>query len=249
MATTTAPAPKSTKPVTFKGVLGVLPLLSYVDPHPGLHGSDRISFSVPCDRCGATGVYRWWTHYGEAAGTCFKCFGTAKYVYDRAVVSIRKDAKAAAYARDYAADIAAHHAAQRAEAEAAEAAAAVARAAAEAEAAAAAAAEEQARLASLNNNPVGELGQRVRSIEATIEVSTGYERPSFRGYGTDFVKIVTAKLADGRVILLKGNANGLYGLSKGDKVLITGTVAGFPEYHGQVQTQLQRPVIEVVSKD
>jgi hypothetical protein len=247
MPTTTTPA--TVKPVTFKGVLGVKPLLSYVDPHPGLHGSDRVSFSVPCDRCNATGVYRWWTHYGQAAGTCFKCFGTTKHVYDRAVVSIRKDAKVEAYARDYAADIAAHHAAQRAAAEAAEAAAAVERAAAEAEAAAAAAAAEEARIASLNNEPVGELGQRVRNIEATIEVSTGYERPSFRGYGTDFVKVVTAKLADGRVVLMKGQANALYGLDKGDQVRITGTVAGFPLYQGQLQTLLQRPAIEVVRED
>lgn len=245
MTTTT-----ETKTVTFNGPLGVKPLLSYVDPHPGLHGQDRISFTERCDRCSGTGVYRWWTSYGQAAGTCFKCFGTGRHTYDRAVVTIRKEAKADAYYRDYADEIAAHRelvvAAERAQAEAE----AVEQAAAEFAAAWDAAHAEQERRAALNQNTIGEVDERLRNLDAVIKVSSGYERPKFSGYGTEYIKVVTAELEDGRVVMMKGTAASLYGLDRGDRVRITGTVKEHAVYKktGQMQTVLKRPVVEVVER-
>lgn len=29
----------------------------------------------PCDRCGGTGIFTWWTYSGQAGGVCFKCGG------------------------------------------------------------------------------------------------------------------------------------------------------------------------------
>lgn len=228
----------TTKPVTYNGPIGVRELKSYVDPCPGAHNSDRITMKVKCDRC-VDGIYRWWTHMGQAGGTCFKCFGTTVYTYELAAVTVRKNAKQDAYHRDYTDEIRAHFAAQQAIFNAAEAAREFDRAWEDAH-------KEQARRAAMNNNTIGEIGERLRDLEATIEVSASFERASYAGYGTETVKIIVAKLADGRVIKMMGTGDSLWGLNRGDKVKITGTVKGYGEYKGQTQTILQRAKINVV---
>ena len=40
-------------------------------------GNDRgeITLWENCHRCGGTGIFRWWTYHGAAAGECFACYG------------------------------------------------------------------------------------------------------------------------------------------------------------------------------
>lgn len=227
-------APTTTKTVTYKSVLGVVPLNLYVDPHPGQAGTDRVV--VNCDRCGGTGrvVFEW-----VDGGRCWGCFGTGKSTIS--VTTARKWAKGEAFVAEYNDQLKAHWA----EFEAIQ-----ARAAAEAEFAAAwdAAHIENARLATLNQGTVGEIGERVRNLVATIEVVASFEKPSFNGYGTDIHRLVTATLEDGRVIKMTGTANALWEVAKGDKVSLTGTVKAHAVYAktGQMQTILQRPAIKVL---
>lgn len=231
----------NTKPVTWKGSIGTKVLTTYVDPYPGKDNSDRVTFTEQCDRCGGTGIFKWWTHMGQAGGTCFKCFGTAKYSYELAVITLRKRAKEDAYQAENKAEIQAYWAERNAAEEAAAKAAEFAKNWDEAH-------KEQARRAAMNNGTIGTVGERIRDIAATVEVSASFERNSYAGYGTELVKIIIAKIEDGRVIKMMGTANALFGLNRGDKVTITGTVKGYGEYKGQTQTILQRPKIEVVEE-
>lgn len=227
----------ATKTVTYKSVLGVVPLNLYTDPHPGMAASDRVP--VNCDRCGGTGrvVFEW-----VDGGRCWGCFGTGKSTIS--VATARKWAKGEAYVAEYNDQIKAYWA----EFEAVQ-----AKAAAEAEFAAAyeAAHIENARLATLNQGTVGQPGERVRNLVATITVVASFEKPSFSGYGTELHRLVTATLEDGRVVVMSGTANALWEVAKGDKVSLTGTVKKenpFKVYKatGQMQTALQRPAITVL---
>lgn len=210
---------------------------TYVDPHPGLAGSDRIEWTEDCGRCGGTGVYTWWNSMGRCQGTCFGCCGAGRVERSSAVSTLRRSAKLDALFREHGEQLAAEVAAKRAEIEAAERAAEFARAWDDAHA-------EQARRAALNNEPAGEVGERLRDLDAVVEVSTHFERPSFSGYGTEMVKIVVFKLPTGQVLKAQGSASALYGLDRGDQVKVSGTVKGFSEYQGQMQTLIQRPKVE-----
>lgn len=224
----------ATKIVTFKSVLGTVPLNLYVDPHPGKVGTDRVP--VNCDRCGGTGrvVFEW-----VDGGRCWGCFGTGKSTIS--VATARKWAKGEAFVAEYNDQIKAYWA----EIEAAQ-----AKAAAEAEFAAAwdEAHAENIRLASLNQGTVGEIDERVRNLVAVIDVVASFEKPKFSGYGTEIHRLVTATLEDGRVVKMTGTAAVLWEVARGDKVTITGTVKAHKVYAktGQMQTILKRPAIKVL---
>jgi hypothetical protein len=224
----------TTKTVTYKSVLGTVPLNLYTDPHPGMAASDRVV--ADCDRCGGTGrvVFKW-----VDGGRCWGCFGTGKTTIS--VATARKWAKGEAFVAEYNAEIKAYWA----EFEAAQEAAAnfsIAWDEAHAENA------RLARMARMNQGTVGEIDERVRNLVAVIEVVSSFEKPRFNGFGTELHRLVTAKLEDGRVIKMVGTAEALWSVAKGDKVSITGTVKRHAVYEktGQMQTVLQRPAIKVL---
>ena len=219
----------TTKPVTFNGVLGIKPLLSYVDPFPGLDGSDRITVRVECDRCGGSGIYTWWNQMGKCQGTCFKCFGTGKHSYERAVSSLRKEAKGDAYARDYADELAALWAEteeiQRAAAAAAEFAAAWDEAHAE-----------QARRSAMVNGFIAEIGDKVKNITGTVTFTKVIES----NYGSSVLMIIKTA-ATGQVVKFFGSGSSVWGWDKGDEVtILSATVKDHDNFRGQDATVLTR---------
>ncbi|AVO21977.1 hypothetical protein I5G90_gp62 [Mycobacterium phage Adonis] len=223
--------------VTYQGMKFVVE--SYVDPCPGLGARDRVEWVENCPRCGGSGVYRWVNAMGNCEGSCFGCWGTGKVERSQAAQTLRTAARQDALHREHGEAIADYHANIARENEARELATAWDEAHAEQ-------ARREARLAAMNNNTVGEVGERLRNLDAEVVVSAGFERDAYRGYGTEYVKIVVFALADGRQLKAMGTGNALYGLDRGDKVRVTGTVKGTGEYRGQVQTILQRVKVEVV---
>ncbi|APD18254.1 hypothetical protein SEA_HAMMY_92 [Mycobacterium phage Hammy] len=212
---------------------------TYVDPHPGKAARERVFWEEACGRCGGSGIYRWANSFGVCEGSCFGCWGTGKVERSQAVSTIRKAAREDALWREHGDELRAYHdgiARENAAREAAE----------ELAAAWDAAHREQARRAALNNGTVGEVGERLRNLDAEVVVSSSFERPAFNGYGTDLVKLVIFKLADGRVLKATSTGTSMYGLDRGDKVKLTGTVKGTGEYKGQTQTILQRVKVEKV---
>lgn len=206
---------------------------TYVDPYPGHKGTDRIAFRETCTRCGGTGVYRWWTQNGEAQGTCFLCCGERTNVRTRAVSSLRRDAKVEAVWREHGDAIRAESAAKMAEAEAARVAAEYAAAWDEAHA-------EQERRAALVTGFVAEVGEKVDAI-GTVTVATKFEREAYRGYGaTEMVALVVIELDGGKVVKAVGTGISLYGVARGDRVRVKGTVKSHATYKGQDQTVLTR---------
>lgn len=220
--------------VTHKGRRFVVE--SYVDPHPGKAASDRVTWTESCPRCGGSGVYRWWTTFGTASGTCFGCFGRGKVDRSQAVSTLRREARLAALFREHGSQLADEAATAMEAAEAA-------RLAAEFEAAWVEAHAEQDRRSALNNAPVGAVGERLRNLEGIVTVATGYRRPSFNGFDTDYVKILIVQLPTGQVLKMQGQAECLYGPDRGDRVRVTGTVKEFDTYKGQLQTVLSRPAL------
>ncbi|QTF82094.1 hypothetical protein SEA_FEFFERHEAD_95 [Mycobacterium phage Fefferhead] len=221
--------------VTYQGMKFVVE--SYVDPCPGLGARDRVEWVEDCGRCGGSGVYRWVNAMGNCEGSCFGCWGTGKVERSQAAQTLRKIAREDALHREHGDAIAEYHANIARENIAREQAAELAAAWDEAHA-------EQARRAAMNNGTVGEVGERLRNLDAEVVVSAGFERDKFNGYGTEYVKLVIFKLTDGRVLKASGTGMSLYGLDRGDKVRVTGTVKDFGEYKGQVQTILQRVKVE-----
>ncbi|AFN37784.1 hypothetical protein FGG44_gp96 [Mycobacterium phage MacnCheese] len=223
--------------VTYQGMK--FDVVGYVDPHPGMAASDRIYWREDCGRCGGSGVYTWYNGMGKCQGSCFGCWGEGKVERSQSVSTIRKAAREAALFAEHGDAIAEYHNGIAREREAADKAAEIAEAWD-------AAHREQARRAAMNNGTVGEVGERLRNLDAEVVVSTSFERPAFKGYGTDYVKLVVFKLDDGRVLKATSTGTGLYGLDRGDRVKLTGTVKGTGEYKGQMQTVLQRVKVEVV---
>lgn len=213
---------------------------SYVDPYPGKKGTDRIFWNDDCPRCGGTGVFEWWTPVGKARGTCFNCCGARTVERSRAVSVFRREARVEAVLAEYGDQIAAEHAEKAVAAEAERHAEEIAQAWDEAHA-------EQARRAALNNEPVGAVKERLRDLDAVVEVSSGFERQGYAG-GTEYCKIVVFKLPTGQMLKCMGTADALYGLDRGDRVKVSGTVKGLDEYRGQVQTVILRPKVEIVEK-
>lgn len=232
MSTATA-----TKPATYKSnILGTVELHDYVDAYAGQAPTDRVP--VNCGRCGGRGRIEAFSFID--GGRCWGCFGSG--MDSISVATARKNARSDAFLAEYGDQIDAYWAVENARIEAA------AKAAEFAEAWDAAHAE-AVRRAAMNTNTLGAVGERLKNIEATVTVSTGFERDAYRGYGTEFVKIVVMTTGDGTVLKVSGVANCLYGLERGDRVKVTGTVKEHSSYRGQIQTVLQRPVIKRLDED
>lgn len=224
---TTATATKTVKPVTFNGPIGRMPLLSYVDPCPGMINTDRVP--EPCNRCDGTGYtpFRWVVN-----GVCFNCNGSG--VHYAAVVTVRKRAKQDAYYADYAAEIAAHHAAIAAANEAA--------AKAEEFAQAWDAAHvEKARRDAMVQGFLGQVGDKV-SLTGTVQVAK-YIEGSWNRSSSMFIVV---KGDNGQVVKTFGSSKTLFGLQRGYRATVTGTVKAHETYQGQDQTVLTRVKAEVV---
>lgn len=204
---------------------------TYVDPYPGRKGSDRIDIRDTCSRCGGTGIYVWWNSMGECRGTCFLCMGPGTVVRSRAVSTLRREAKVDAVWREHGDMLRAESAAKADAERAAVLAANFARDWDEAHA-------EQARRAALVSGFVGDIGDKI-DADGVVDVATTFERESFRGYGTDLVALVVVTLDDGHVVKTSGTGRTLYGLERGERVHIRGTVKGHGQRNGQDQTVLK----------
>lgn len=209
----------------------------YVDPFPTLKGADRV-----WEHCGSCrdGVYtgpsrvHWDNGRGDTTW-CFYCHGAG----GRYVLVSSKRASARKYAKNEAV-----RQQQRLEWEAG----APARAAEEARVEAAKVAAEEARRAALVTGFAGQVGDRLKGLEATVDVAMTFPVPSFTGYGADVMKaLVVLTLVDtGQVLKTTGTGNTLYGLKRGDKVKVTGTVKDHSNYQGQDQTVLTRAKLEAL---
>ena len=210
----------SPKPVTFKGILGKRELVSYVEPYPGKTNADLTT--TDCGRCSGTGYTCFkWVHNG----VCFECGGNGRK--NITVGTMRKRAKQDAYAVDFAVELAEFRAVQR-----------WLQAEAfwihdQAEIAAAKAAEE-ARLASLVQGFVAEVGAKVVDLAVTIKVAK-YCAGSWNRSSSMFI---IAETASGQVVKVFGSSESLFGLQRGDAVTLTGKVKEHAEWNGQQQTVL-----------
>lgn len=226
----TAPAPAPTV-VTMGGRKFVV--TTYVDPYPGMKGTDRITTRDICTRCGGTGIFVWWNSMGECRGTCFLCCGERTVVHSRAVSTLRREAKVDAIWREHGDTLRAETAAKMRAEEAATLAANFARDWDDAHA-------EQDRRNALVTGFAGAIGDKIDAT-GVVTVATSFEVPSFSGYGTDLKALVVITLDDGRVVKATGTGRTLYrGGTTGDRVRVTGTVRDHGTYKGQDQTILTR---------
>lgn len=211
----------------------------YCDPYPGARGDDLVKMT--CGKCGGDGLYHAPSGYviqnpygprGDAIKGCFDCMGRGHRTIKVASVRarVRREVKAAirraAEAEQHAAAAAAHAAEEFASAwEQAHA--------------------EAARRAGLNNEPIGQPGERVKDLAGVVEVSTSIEVEGFRG-GSEWKRLVVIKLDSGQVIKTFGSGAALFGTRRGDQVTVTGaTVKGTSDYQGQLQTTVARLALRI----
>ncbi len=215
----------ATKPATFKSeILGTVVLNTYVDPYPGKVGTDKAP--VPCGRCGGKGRIDAFSHV--LGGVCFGCNGHG--VQFTTVATLRKHAKAEAFAAEYGDQIAAYWAeVDRKNAEAAK--------AAEYAAAWDEAHKEAARRAAMVQGFVGEVGDKVKGLVGTVQVAK-YTAAQRYGWSASMFIIVT--LDNGQVLKFSGSGESLFGVARGDKVTVAGAVKDQQVYNGQQQTVLTR---------
>lgn len=210
------------------------PLRSYVDPHPGLKGSDKIWGE--CGMCSGSGVYSgrssWvWQKGKKVAPWCFDCNGSGRC--SLTVATLRKRAKEAAYRRDYADEIEAEASAARAAHKAAE----IADAWEQAQA-------EQARRAALVTGFAGGIGERVRNLPGVVRYANSYD--ASYGYHKATGMFMVIELDGGQVVKIAGTGNSLFGHDRGDRVKVTGTVKAHENYQGQDQAVLTRAAVAEV---
>lgn len=211
----------ATKPATFKSdLLGTVVLHSYVDPHPGKTGTDRVA--APCSRCGGSGYFRCYGHiYG---GRCFQCGGNGQGSVS--VATVRRHARVEAFNAEYAEQIA------NARAVAAEA-ARIAQAAADFAADYDAAHAENARRAAMVQGFLGATGEKV-TFTGTVTVAK-YIAGSYNRSSSMFL-VFTA--ANGMVATGFSSSQTVMGLERGDVVEVTAKVKATDTYNGQQQTKL-----------
>lgn len=213
--------------IIVNGILGKREVTSYVDPYPGLAGTDKVSISSTCGRCGGTGIFHWYTYMGPAQGSCFGCWGSGKVSHDRQVARLRLEVKKEAYYRENEAEIQAYWAAENERVRAEELAANFARDWDDAHA-------EQARRVALVQGFIGEIGEKI-SVTATIKVA---KYMAAQQYGWAAKMFVIAETTDGNIVKISGSSASLFDLERGDVVTLTGKVAGHENYQGQDQTTL-----------
>lgn len=213
----------------------------YTDPYPDARGNDLVK--EICGKCGGDGIYHAPSGYviqnpygppGDGIKGCFECRGRGHhYVKVSSVRSrIRRSVKATLQRDADDADRAAAAAQHRAD----ELAEAWDRAHAE-----------QERRARLNNTPAGQRGERLRGLTGTVEVAKSVEVTGFRGYGTDYKRLVIVKLDTGQVLKTFSTSAALEQVHRGDRVTVTGTVKDFDTYQGQTQTVLTRVTVHIVA--
>ena len=213
---------KATKAPTFSGFVGIRELHTYVDPHPGLKGTDKVP--VACSRCvNRSGYIRAFAHV--QGGICFRCQGTGSEHIS--VSTIRRWAKADAYQAEYAAEITARNEELR-RIEIAE------NAAREFAAAWDEAHQENARRDALVQGFVGQEGDKV-TVSVTIQVAK-YISGSYNRSASMFI---IAKTESGQVVKVFGSSQTLFDLERGDQATFTGTVKDHEVYNGQQQTVLK----------
>lgn len=86
-----------------------------------------------------------------------------------------------------------------------------------------------------NSKHVGEAGKRL-TFDVQVERVAGYSRPSFSGFGTDWVNIITMRDAQGNALVAKGS----FFAEKGKQLKIKATVKEHSEFRGELQTVVQR---------
>jgi hypothetical protein len=210
----------STRTATYKSAeLGrTVELTSYVDPHPGKTGTDRVP--APCSRCSGRGYFDCYGHIFN--GRCFQCGGNGQGSIS--VATARKHARHAAYLTEFAAERAEAQAVARAAAE---------RAAAEAEFAAAydAAVAENTRRAAMVQGFLGEAGDKI-TFTGTVTVAK-YNAGSYNRSSSMFLVFTTDA---GQVVKGFSSSKTVFALKRGDRVAITAKVKGHDAYQGQDQT-------------
>lgn len=92
---------------------------------------------------------------------------------------------------------------------------------------------------------VGSVGERI-CADVTFVRRYTYERPSFRGWGTDTIGINIFKDDAGNCIVWK-STSAFFPADNGSRVKLKGTVKEHSEYKGEKQTLLQRCKVEVIS--
>lgn len=209
----------ATKPATFKStLLGTVTLTSYVDPHPGKVGTDRVP--APCSRCGGSGYFQCYGHiYG---GRCFQCGGNGQGSVS--VTTARKHARTDAFNTEYAAEIAAARAVVAA-------AAAAAQAAADFAADYDAAIAENARRAAMVQGFLGQADEKI-AFTATVTVAK-YISGSYNRSSSMFLVFTTDS---GQVASGFSSSQTVMGLERGDQVTVTAKVKKTESYRGQDQT-------------
>lgn len=219
----------ATKPATFKSsILGTVELHSYVDPHPGKVGTDRVP--TTCGRCGGSGYFNCFRHI--YAGRCFGCDGTGKDTIS--VATARKWARSDAFATEYADEIAAYWAEFEAAQE-------VARKAEEFAAHWDEAHAENIRRAALVQGFLAEVGDKIAGVEVTVKVAK-YIEGSWNRSSSMFI---IAETAAGQVIKIFGSSNSLFGLQRDDQATITtAKVKAHESWNGQEQTVLSHVKVE-----
>lgn len=228
----------TTTPVIVNGVLGKREVTTYVDPYPGLKGTDRAP--VECGYC-TNGVYtapsgyHWENGRGDTTW-CFRCNGSNRRY--RSVARLRAEAKRDAYAAEFAAEIAAQRAADEAAANAAIAAARFESAWNEAHA-------EQARRAALVQGFLGEVGDKITAT-GTVRVAKYISAPAYNRSASMFVIV---ELGTGQVVKIFGSSASLFSLDRGYRVTITGKVKAHEAYNGQDQTVLSHAKAEILDED
>lgn len=200
------------------------------------NGSKHWRGMVQCDRCGGKGVYAVGVHNGQLVlaypddGVCWKCNGKGKVLETwiertpeyQAKLDAKRESKRAKLMAERAEEIAKKEAERQAEIEHIE----VERLAIEAE--------------KKISKYVGTVGEKLE-IEVTYIGSPWFERPSFRGYGTEICYIHTFKDANGNKLVWKTHSRGgEKDVNEGDKVVLSGIVKEHSEYKGEKQTSLIR---------
>lgn len=214
-------------------------LHSYVDPHPGKGAKDRVHWDEDCQRCGGSGIYRWTNRYGLCEGTCYGCWGTGKVERSNAVQTLRKRAKEDALWAEYGPELRAYHAERGREAEELRIAEEFAQAWDEAHA-------EQDRRAALTQGFLGDVGAKVTNVAMTVRYAKYNEAPSWNRSATMFV---IGETPSGQVIKISGSSRSLFGLQRGDEVMIlSAKVRDHAEYEGQEQTILWHVKIDEFDK-
>lgn len=206
--------------------------IAYEDPCPGKSGSETIK--EDCGKCGGTGVYqgpsghKFYTPATGGVNTgCFSCEGRG--YFNVKVSSVRARAKRLAERLNKQAAADADYAAE-----------APARMAAELLEAWDAALAEQARRNAKAKGYLGQVGERLRNLPATVAMVRTYESQNYVT-GAPETKCIIKFVVDGKVAVWFTSWTPL---EEGQAVSLTGTVKKLDQRDGEDQTVLTRCIVK-----